>query len=116
MSWEDIKNAWWLIGVLVVLLLTFIRYTIKINDAAKGIKLVATHEKDIAEIKAQSDKIEKEVTGLRESLDEHTFTQKGDIRLINEALLALLGSNADESPESPIAKVKNKLMQHLMDK
>jgi len=113
---ENIRDIWWLVGVVLAILAVFVRYAIKVNDAAKGIEKVAAHDTDIKQIKAQSDRIERDIVGLRESLDEHTTLQKKDIRAIHEALLAILGRFKDDGPDSAVGRAKDNLIDNLMDR
>lgn len=118
MSWIDhLKDWWWVVVTALGIIATLWRYSIKIHKATEALTAVAKHEDDIKKIKEQSDRIESDVSGLRTSLDDHILVQKKDMRVINEALIAILGNlHTDGTPADDVKIAQAKLMDNLMDK
>lgn len=97
MNFDLIQDWWWLILAIIAVIVSFVKYTIKIHEAVEGLKRVAEHDKRLTAIQEQYKTIEGDTKDLKigmaelsASLEKHIVEQKEDFRSINIAVYAML--------------------------
>ncbi len=91
MDWvTPLKDLWWLIAAVLLLLGYLWRTAIKTNRIVEQVERVKTHDAELQTVKGDIAEVKQEIAEMRESLEKHIVDQKQDIQSINSTLFAIL--------------------------
>lgn len=108
MEWiSTLKDAWWLIGILSMILAALWRLAIKTNQSKERLEKVAENEKGIKAVKHEISEMKGDIADIKESQEK----QGRDISAILQGVQAMMTALA--SKDCNIGSAQEKFNEHL---
>lgn len=111
MEWmAQVKDFWWLLGVLVGILAALWRLAIQTNKSKERLEQVSTNKEAIAALQTDMVSIKEDITDIKDGVEQ----QHRDTAAIFQVLQAMV--SALDSKDCNIGSAKEKFNSHLANR
>lgn len=108
MTWvEPLKDLWWLLGILLLILGALWRLAIKTNQSKERLETVAENDKSIKALKIEMADIKDDITDIKHGVDK----QGRDTAAILESLQSIMNALYDN--DCNIGGARDKFNEYL---
>ncbi|NLG57593.1 MAG: hypothetical protein GX540_04200 [Clostridiales bacterium] len=107
MDWDALKDAWWLIGVLSVIIAAVWRLAIQANKSKERLDQVAQNEKNIVALQREMTDIKEDLSDIKAGMSRQGADNTAVLSALQSIMTALNDSGCKIGP------ARDKLNEHL---